>query len=58
MVRVPGLSFWEKLEKVGLARLIVYSTNLIISGTCTNFTRAQTTFSVGASTGEILVQHG
>ena len=35
-----------------------YPSRLSISGTRTNFTRAPTTFSVGPSTGELLVRHG
>ena len=36
----------------------LYPSRVSISGTCTNFTRAWTTFSVGPSTGDILVRHG
>ena len=35
-----------------------YPSRVSISGTRTNFTRARTTFSVGPSTGEILIRHG
>ena len=58
-----GLKFLEKVEKswFGSANRLHYKfylSQVSISGTRTNFTRAWTTFSVGPSMGEILVRHG
>ena len=50
-------------ENVGSAQAVVYTgtfypSQVLFSGTSTNFTRARTTFSVGPSSGKSLVRHG